>query len=821
MRIISPPLPNLLGGPLLLLLAVALAGCGGSGQNSDSGSRNATGPAAADNVLRDMIRAYARAESYSDEALIRVKYRLDGQPGEESSTQSVGFKRPNQMALRVRHEQYTADVVCDGTTLVAQVKEPLSLDMGKQVVVLPAPQRFHLRDIQADGLLFDNYVSVLDIAPIQLELLVESKPLSWAFSEQATRKMLADAALDGRPCYRVQVDSAAEPPKQGRHVFWIDKQTHLLRRLDYPPHDFPAEFENAELFVDFRKASFNPLLNDQDFRFEIPTGAVQVRFFVPPPASPPIALDLYGARPDFTLVDAAAGTEITRESLAGKYVVLAWFDDTAGSRELIRQLDAFHAARKDDDSLKLYAVGVKTYQGADPAELLRDWESSLPLLLDAKLHQTLGIKGVPGLVVLDATGAIQYSELGVNPASVSASLAAVLDRLKGGENVAETERNQLQLAMNRYDEALQTAQGESPSAVIEVPDVEILPAQDPQRLKLTPAWTNGDLAEPGNILPIDTPAGPRLLVLDGWRTVVELDEQGKTVARHELPLKPNAAVSYLRSAVDKEGKRWYAASFRMGTHVYLFDENWRLVFSYPQQEESRISVRDVQLADLGDDGQPELLVGFWGQAGVHSVSLAGKRSEWNRIYPDVFSLAVSAPNPNTGWRKLLATGSEGGVLELNQFLRHDSPYKIENPDLRQNRERQMQSIFAAGYHGGDIRFCGIAETPEGATIALGLAEGPYNRLEEVWSYELPRGVMTQVESAASGRLIEGPGGQWLFAAADGSLHVVSQDAKFNDYWTLGKLISGMAIAHINDRPAILLASEKEVAAWYVEALPAP
>lgn len=817
----SNKLPISLGGRLLLLLAAAtFPACSGSTSNNGSGGSNSssTGP---DTVLQEMIKAYQRADSYADEALLRVTYRFNGEDQEEASTQSVKFKRPNQLTLHVEQEYFTADVICDGTTLVAQVKEPDTRNMGNQMVVVPAPERLRMHDIEADQVLFRNYITrVLNVAPVQLELLVESKPLSWAFARRISRKLLDDAEIDGHACHRVWVDAGTAQPTDGHFVFWVDKESHLLRRLEYPLGDLEEQFEDARLFVDYNQAAFNAQLNDRDFRFEVPSDAVQVRFFVPPVATPPLALELYGSRPDFKLIDAEGG-EVTPKTLAGKNVVLAWFDDTPGSEEMLRQLGEFRATHQDDAALEVFAVGVKSYKGEDPAELLRAWNSKLPLLIDSDLHEQLKIVGVPILVVLDGTGAIQYAELGVNP-DVTKTLTGVLDRLKRGDDVAAAERKQLQLDLDRYHQAIQTAQSEGPSVVFERPEVEILPARDPEHLKLTPAWTNSEFKEAaGNLLPIQTADGWRLLAFDGFRTVAELDEHGKTVARHELPIGQNAAVSYLRTAVDKAGRRWYAASFRMGTEAFVFDERWKLAFKFPPGKDNQDSIRDVQLADLGDDGEPELLVGYWGQAGVHGVALNGERTSWNRVFPSVFSLAVSQTNPTTGWRKLLVTGSTGGILELNQFLRHDSPYMIANPDPRGELERHVQSIYTAQYEGGDVRYCGIAETTEGKTIALGLAEGPQHRLEELWSYGLPDGLLTQVEAVTSGRLIDTPGGQWLFAGADGSLHLISQDAKFNDYWRLGKPISGMAIAQLGDRPAILISSGNEVTARYVEPLLAP
>ena len=77
----------------------------------------------------------------------------------------------------------------------------------------------------------------------------------------------------------------------------------------------------------------------------------------------------------------------------------------------------------------------------------------------------------------------------------------------------------------------------------------------PRRLKL-----------PGNILIVepDSSGGgtPKIFAFDGWTTIVELQPDGTVAARHELELPQDAVVASLRTAVDRQGKRYYVAFSR-------------------------------------------------------------------------------------------------------------------------------------------------------------------------------------------------------------------------------------------------------------------
>src|SRR5262249_17055690 len=67
------------------------------------------------------------------------------------------------------------------------------------------------------------------------------------------------------------------------------------------------------------------------------------------------------------------------------------------------------------------------------------------------------------------------------------------------------------------------------------------PASEPKTFKLTKLWSAADLKDPGNLFVFEGPDNqPRILAFDGWKTIVELDKDGKTIARHELEIPQDA-----------------------------------------------------------------------------------------------------------------------------------------------------------------------------------------------------------------------------------------------------------------------------------------
>ena len=290
--------------------------------------------------------------------------------------------------------------------------------------------------------------------------------------------------------------------------------------------------------------------------------------------------------------------------------------------------------------------------------------------------------------------------------------------------------------------------------------------------------------------------------MDGWRKVVELDAQGKTVATHLLDLPEVGGVSFLRTAQDKSGKRHYVGSALLGKQLYLFDDAWQTKMRYPPDDQEHEGIHAVEIADLEDDGTLEIYVGYWSLHGVQGVSLAGKREWSSRVIPTVLSLVVS-PQNEVGWRKLLATSDRGSVYRLNQYGHLDP--KIEVP------ERQIHRLTAAKFDGEEAStYCGISYLEDGRLLALGLNA----ELGEVWNYTLPLGQFSnQIEFATSGRLRSDESAEWVLAGPDGSVHIISADGEFRDSFAVGELLTGLGVAKLGEDRVVLTATKQGVTAW--------
>ncbi|MBL9123213.1 MAG: hypothetical protein JNG90_06240, partial [Planctomycetaceae bacterium] len=211
-------------------------------------------------------------------------------------------------------------------------------------------------------------------------------------------------------------------------------------------------------------------------------------------------------------------------------------------------------------------------------------------------------------------------------------------------------------------------------------------------------------------------------------------------------------------------------------------------------------VSDVQLADLNGDGQIEVCISYWGELGIDVLDTSGKLLWQQRGLENVFRLAVvgAADAPKT----LYAAHAKGTLATFDAQGKRGAEITVP--------QRFLRTLVAADLTGdGTPELCGLAPVAQDRDVLVGLSPNG----EELWSYELPGGLHEQpVEMIAAGRAI-GAAGEWIIAAADGSIQILAADGNLVDRFHYGAAITGLAACEVDGQPALLVASSDGLAAW--------
>ena len=755
-------------------------------------------PPTARQLLDRLVEAYRDAKSYADSGQLRLSYRKQG--GEvvsQSADDSVTFVRPNKLRLHC----YQAIVVSGGQQMRATIA-----DLPGQVLEIDAPQKLKRDDLFRDEILTGVLTQGLAGESIQLALLLLQDPLQPILEGGEEPKLMSAHTADGDECYRVQVTRP-----DGNVVFWID-QKYALRRLEFPTAELKKEITKHEqapvtdvtLVADFKGAKLNERIANVAFEFSVPDDAQLVkRFQVQPEPMHKLLGQKIGAF-EFVNLD---GERVSRDSLAGKVVVIDFWATWCGwCFKGLPNLQQVYKEYRDDDRVAIVAVSTDEpdVSNNDLTAKFAEAGLTIPILRDvAQQVQTMfDVQGLPSMFVLGPDGSVQSIDVGFQP-QLALDLPRKIERLLAGESLYEQARREHEARQKAFEASLASGNQTSGDAA-EIPRAKIAAASKPHHLPLAHAWHSDEATKPGNILPVESADGRlRLLVNDGWRTVVALDEKGQPAGRYDLDIPEEAAISFLRTATDEQGNRYYAGSASAQQQLFLFDGEFNKISSYPEGQHSGIS--DVRLADLDGDGQPELAVGYWGVVGVQSVSLEGQRRWADRALENVFCVAVTAQG-HDGRRGLLAADGRGMLVPIDDDGKDAKPISLPG--------RFLRWVVAADLnHDGHDEYCAIASSKVGVESAIGLSHAG----ELLWSYDLPVGAQPNpgLEMVAAGTLT-GETGQWVIAGADGSVHILSTDGKELDKFNVGSAISGLSVTTLDGRGTLVVATDKGVDAWQAE-----
>jgi hypothetical protein len=795
-----------------------LVGCGQPRPAPPANSKSTTATGAADaqaapqpatnspnELLQQLLATYRAAKTYQDQAVVKLAFKMNGQESMQDFPSAVAFERPHRLALDV----YQAKVRIDGREFKAVIRDPETGDnLDNQVVVRKAPASIKLADLASDPLLYDTLAGRPRRQPIQLELLLESRGLANAFASDVACQLLDDGISLGKACRRVAV-----PSPGGNFIFWIDRQDGLLRRLDYPAAALLPEIaqdpavSELQLWIEMPGAAIDAPIAASRWQLDAPAQAKVVKSFILPPR--PLPSKLFGKKPDeffFTTLD---DKRLTQGQLLGKTTVLCWYHNNPACTATLQQVALAAAEFRDHPQVAFYAVATDPadVSSAQIQQTLSDWQAELPVVRDLEAFgdKVFRIEFQPTMVVLDKTGHVQIFQPGGNP-ELSKQIAVIVERLLKGDDLAGELVAQATREQAEYDSLIATG-GREPEAVVELAEPVIRRRSEPKHIRLKQVWDCAELKSPGNILLVPAANNneePRILVCDGWRAIAELDHTGKVVRRYELELPDQAAVTWLRTTLDGQGKRYFLGTSPLAPQWFLFDDQFKLLHAYPESRQTPLQIADTQFADLDDDGTPDVLAGNVGLLGLHATKLTGEVIWRNRTYPNILSVAVTKPNDVGSWQILL-TGEEGNVLPLNRFGREEPVKKVPNWPLA----RLAVGEFATPTQAAMV---GISNDSQGNLVAIGLT----TQLRECWNYQLPPGAHQQpIEPIVSSQVLDGHQGEWWFAAADGSVHLVSENGKLHDSFATGTVLSGLAVAKLSRGGLLLVATAGSVTAHQV------
>jgi AhpC/TSA family len=756
----------------------------------------------ASEILQQLLATYRQATTYQDQAVVRLEYRQGSQPVNQEWPAAVAFERPGKLSIVA----YQATVKCDGRELKARIEDVDSKNLDNQIMVRPAPKDLKLADLASDALLYDILSSRLRRQPIQLELLLESGGLVSAFSADIACKRLADASHEGRACFRVEV-----PSPGGAFIFWVDQADSLLRRLDYPAAALISDLASdptvseLSLIADLRGAKVGEPILPAHFSLEVPANAKRVKAFVIPPR--PLPSDLFGQEPReyfFTKLDDG---KLSDKDLAGKITVLVWYHDNPACEATLHQVSLAHKRLADEAAFYAVATDPTSSSSDFLRRRLADWNVELPIVRDLEAFgdKSFHIEVQPTIVVLDKRGCVQIFEPGGNP-ELADQLIAIVERLKRGDDLAGEIVNQHAREQREYEQLLARG-GPEPGELVELPEAVIRQRSQPKKLQIAPLWTCADLKSPGNAVVVETPDQPTtLLIVEGWRTIAEVNSEGKVIARHPLEIPEQAAVTFVRTTTDKSGKRYYLASAPLAPQFFLLDDAWRLLVAYPPAGQAPLRVVDLTFADLDDaDGIPEVVVASAGDVGLIAVSLAGEVRWRNRTFPNALSVAATQPDELGSWG-LLVAGESGSVLRVNRFGNEEPAVTIGKWPIGR--------LFGGRFDGGEqAAILALSSNDKGQPFAVGLSE----KLKEQWNYPLPAGMHQRpIEPVTSSRMLPGHKGEWWLAGPDGSIHLITADGRLFDSFHYGVPLTGIAAGKLGQRAVLFIATDQGLEAWKVQ-----
>lgn len=591
---------------LFLLLAACSLGCGP--QQPEAQNKNSQPQLTGADILTRMVESYSSSSAYSDRAVLYMTYRTEeGQPVQEPMPWSVHYEKRTQ---KFSGRFYHSVVKYDGQLLGCQVFDIETENHGDQYLMISEPtlplDRL-LQDSEARRFLggyselpmrLDSSALVESLLPPTLTLLTGQVDFPWLTQpDQVTR--LEDQLIEGVVCFHVQTQFRKQPCE-----FWIEQDTGLIHQILFPNDLLQTDLEEIKRIDDlkivarFHDCKFNQKSDEKNFVITPPETANLVSEFVILPDAFPS--DLIGKKAPELQFQSPSGNLVTSKSFADKPSAFFWVPAWGAEQEIKTFNELKHRYGDQVNFGLLYSeaqmkdpAGSSFKLNSAFAELLRSTGSTIPLYCDFNLNafSQLQIKGFPSVIVMDEDSTIHFVKAS-SEIDWANELDATIQRVMKGENLAQEVIDEYGKFYSRYRAKLREVEFRfnQPSLVAQSVSTPINRTQ-----RATTVWSSDSLLRPGNLSTTQIGDEVVIAVLDGFRTIVLLDESGKPTLRREINLPENQAVTRIRTS-NYRGKLVVAVFNKLGSQVHWFDEQLQPMGKFPLVPSSKIKLEDCQFA---------------------------------------------------------------------------------------------------------------------------------------------------------------------------------------------------------------------------------
>ena len=428
--------------------SLLVAGCGKDTSTSSSTADVKAQPAAyrqmsPQQYLRQVFDRYRRAESYHDMAVARLSYTSGSQTETKLAPLQVSYDR-DQLFVQA----YDIQILSDAKGLMAWIRDPQTNNFDGQVLQTePLRQRPTVQWIFQDPILRELVAAGLAGPPPQLEWLFSTDPMKQLFRPEHRFSFGNAEIIDHRRCRSVKVRADSED-----YQFWIDEDSGIIRRIDFPEVVATAVSGQAslrmQLTMDLLAATFDAPTQALNAN-PLPPEPRYVTQLVPlPPLEP---TENIGKQPE----------KFTAKTRDGRIAVT----DHGSDREatiLIRYAG--------DEQSMLFVVAMQQWHSHVPENLLTKFrvivlsppelagrlaqQISLPIAVDQDDQIARALDLAPAaLAIQDSFGRIAWVQSDLSQTGI-ARLGAIVADVIQGIDVPGRLRHQWQQQQDAYEQAL-------------------------------------------------------------------------------------------------------------------------------------------------------------------------------------------------------------------------------------------------------------------------------------------------------------------------------------------------------------------------------